>query len=96
MSDEPNQQRVEDQLFCFMDQHRVCGPDCMSFKVISDGNVNLDGGQQHCVLLSAIERTGRSLNIIGGLLNDHIKFVKNKEADRARAPGAPPDPLGRR
>lgn len=84
-----------DKLTCFADGDRFCGPDCMAYKTIPDENQQLDSGQQHCVLLSSIERTGRSLNIIGSVLNAISSRMKKREEDAMRGtPPAPPNPLG--
>lgn len=87
--------KTDDALFCFMDQQRVCGPDCMSFRTVPDENRQLDKAQQHCVILSSIERTGRSTNILASVLSEHLRHTKVKDADAQRgAPPAAPNPLG--
>jgi hypothetical protein len=86
-----------DKLTCFLDQGRFCDADCMAYKVVPDGNQQLDGGQQHCVLLSALERTGRALQGIGGLMNAlNTRWRKQSEDAQRGGPLAPPDPLGKR
>lgn len=86
-----------DRLACFFDQSRFCGADCMAYKTIPDKNAVLDGSQQNCVILSSIERTGRSLNIIGNILNEHLKLTRLQANDAKRgSPPPPPNPLGNR
>lgn len=93
MSD--SQDKPDDKLLCFLNKDRFCGPDCMAYKTIPDDNKQLDKGQQHCVLLSAIERTGRSTNIIAQLIDTILKRDKTKDADAKRgSPPAPPSPYG--
>lgn len=76
--------RRPDELMCFMNMERICGPDCVSFRTIPDENVQLDSNQQHCILLSSVERAGRSLNIIAGLINNVDKRMRRNEEDAQR------------
>lgn len=87
-----------DELYCFFDRERMCGPDCMAYKTVPDDNVQLDSSQVHCVLISSAERAGRSLNIIGSILNDISKRQKRKDDDheRARNIGSAIPPVGDR
>lgn len=75
----------EDRLTCFLSVDRFCGPDCISYKVIPDGNVQLDTSQQRCVLLSSVERTGRSLNIIASVLHEQNNRMRKAQEDAQRS-----------
>lgn len=85
---------ADDRLTCFLNPDRFCAADCMAYSVFPDENAHLDSGPKHCTIISSVERTGRSLNIIGGLLNELLKHQKHKEADAKRNMVAPLGPLG--
>lgn len=100
MSEEtgPKHLPVEDELYCFLDQHRPCGAECMAYKTMPDENKHLDPGQQHCVLLDNAEKAGHGLQVLAAVFGTWMKKQQTKEADAKRAaatPGvAPPNPMG--
>lgn len=88
---------MADNLTCLFDGRRFCGPDCMSYRTNPELNKELESAQQHCVIVSSVERTGRSLNIIGGILNEGFKFFKGKSAKEASGiVPTMPNPLGKK
>jgi len=77
-------------LACFLDQERLCGPDCMAF--LPEGERPTDGeytGRQWsgCLLLVNAHRSGKHLTILASLGDKLLK----RDADRQRAaqPAAP-------
>lgn len=75
-------------LTCFLNETRVCGPDCMAYTTFQSESPYLNAQQKHCVAVVGIERLGR---YAGGLLS----LLKKSEADAKRAARTtPPDPKG--
>ena len=92
---EPSQPIPNDKLACFLDQGRFCGPDCMAFVTVPEPSTHVDVAQVRCVLLTSVERAGRSLNILGQIANNALKYQQNRDADAKRGgPIAPPNPMG--
>jgi len=65
-------------LMCFLNDVRECGPSCMAFKDQVSESPYLDVQQKNCTLLVAVERVGR---YSGGL----FKLLKDFKDDAARA-----------
>ena len=84
---------MADELCCFMDHARICGADCTAYLTVPDANRQLDSTQAHCLLLSSVERTGRSLNIIGNLLD---RLEKRLQDQQRTVQPPPPNPMGSR
>lgn len=82
----------EESLYCFLNSDRPCGADCMAFKTVGQNNERLDSAQQHCVLLSSVERGGNGLNVLAAIAGVWIKDQKIRDADARRTAGAPPPP----
>jgi hypothetical protein len=56
-------------LACFIDQHRVCGADCMSYLPQAPEGAAYQGENwAHCLLLVNSERTGKHVVILVDLL----------------------------
>ncbi len=72
---------------CFLNDMRVCGPDCMAYStfVVKDQGLGLSDQQKHCSLLVGISRVGL---YSGGVLSQ----LKNNSADAKRSNVSPPDP----
>ena len=86
----PEEEGLDDDptngLFCFIDQSRPCGPDCMSFITHPrTPNKELSQQQQNCVLLSSIERGSRHLTIIAATMDGVRKAKRTVAADQQRA-----------
>lgn len=81
-----------DSLFCFLDNKRVCGPDCMSFVTFPKRGKDseLSDTQAHCELILSTERVGRHIAIIASVLVDGQRKQKTKELDEQRVKAAPP------
>lgn len=74
-------------LYCFLDGNRSCGPSCMSYTTFPKELPHaseLSGQQAHCVLLTSLERTGRSLVITTSLLVQKQRRAENRAADQKR------------
>lgn len=68
---------------CFLNQERVCGPDCMAYLTKPpEGPAYMGEQWAQCHLLVNADRTGRHLSIITTL-------VRNQQADAIRAQAAP-------
>lgn len=80
----------EEQVFCFLNNERVCGPDCVSYETfIKKANKELRGPAKHCVLLTSIERVGRHLPIIAKIMSDGLTATRRQAADQQREASAP-------
>ena len=75
-------------LVCFLNDQRICRPDCMAFTTEGSESPYLNDQQKHCMLIVSVERLAR---YSGGLLS----LAKNKKADDDRKTQAdPPGPQG--
>ena len=82
---------MTDVMFCFIDKARVCGGDCMAYQAFPRENKELQEMQTHCMLLSSIERIGRSTTIgmshlvkLQEMTNKEYIDRKNREMDAQR------------
>lgn len=99
MSDETHLP-VQNELYCFLpgNSDRPCTAECTAFKTVGPDNDRLDPAQQHCVLLTSIERVGNGVNVLAAVAGSWFKAAKNTAADARReaAGNKMPDPMGRR
>ena len=76
---------VKEQIDCYRDASRICGPDCVAW--VTNPPVNKGGltfTQYHCLLLSTAERMARHVTgIAAALANIHTK-AKTDAQDRER------------
>lgn len=88
--DELDDDHEKNGLNCFLNDTRVCGPDCMAYTTAASESPYLNDQQKHCVAIVGIERLGR---YAGGILST----IKKSDADAKRAPiPKAPDPMGGR
>jgi len=80
-----------DQLYCFMDAERVCGPECMAFLTFprKANSSELSEMQAHCTFLTSADRVGRNITILTSALINKTKADKLKDIDRARDQATP-------
>lgn len=84
----------QDQLYCFLDDKRLCNGSCVAYQgIVKEENPYLDGAQQHCVLLRSSEQTGRGAVVLAGVIRKDIIDRKNQAADAQRAAGMPKPPV---
>lgn len=97
---------VVDQLYCYRDKDRVCGPECTAWITHPrDDKSPLEGVQRHCAVLSSAERTARHVTGIAYILGNADKKAKIAAQDKQRAEALKPplpmdmgqkDPFGRK
>lgn len=70
-----------EQMMCFMDAERICGPDCMAFLTFPRraNSSELSEMQSHCTFLSSADRIGRNITILAAAL--HATSIRNKTKD---------------
>jgi len=87
-----------EQMMCFMDAERICGPDCMAFLTFPRraNSSELSEMQSHCTFLSSADRIGRNITILASALHDTARRAKTKDmdAEREKAKGPPATQLG--
>lgn len=77
---------------CFMDQYRICGPDCMSFlPKPPEGPEYLGEQWAQCLLLVNAQRVGKHTVIIASELVNIRKKNSQAQAEAVRAQ-RPPEP----
>lgn len=70
-------------LFCYKDQHRPCGPECMAFlPQVPEGATYVGVQWAHCHLLVNAERVGKHVIII-------VDLLKQARAANLRSQPAP-------
>ena len=76
---------IKEQIDCYRDAKRICGPDCVAWVTNPPKNKGgLAFTQHHCLLLSAAERTARHVTgIAAALASIHTK-AKTDAQDRER------------
>lgn len=88
LPDELDDDHEKNGLNCFLNDSRVCGPDCMAYTTFPSESPYLTAEQQHCSALVGMERLGR---YAGGLL----QLFKKRDADERRFQREePPNPKG--
>jgi hypothetical protein len=66
----PNQSEGASGPGCFIDQHRICGPDCMAYLPQKpEGKAYIGEQWAHCHLLVNADRAGRHIVILTDMLN---------------------------
>lgn len=71
---------------CFLDQARICGPDCMSFLTKPpEGPAYLGETWAKCHLLVNVDRVGRHLVVLADIQNRVFRMREKEAADTARA-----------
>lgn len=79
-------------VYCFLQEERVCGPDCIAFMSRpADGN-QLDPQQRNCLVLVSGERLARHATIGVKVVSDLFTFMKRADADVRRTEQRPPTP----
>lgn len=79
-----------DLLMCFMDQNRVCGPDCVAY--LTARPEGKDYEQQPwacCTLLVNAHRGGKHLTVLAQIGADVMKHMRIKSADAVREANNP-------
>ncbi len=77
-------------LACFMDQGRVCGPDCMAYLPQAPGEPDYQGENwAHCHLLINAHRGGKHLVIIAGAASKIAGLQRQAAAEAVRTQKAP-------
>lgn len=90
--------REEDRkngLYCFLNDKRACGADCMAFIAAPDGADYRDQQWANCLLLVNAHRGGKHLIVLASAAGQAIQNAKNEAADRVRTQPGPPSPTGR-
>jgi len=80
----PDEQELQlTDLMCFFNSERVCGAECMAYTTQEAEAKLLNEQQKHCVVLVALERTGRHSGMA-------IKAVRDLKDEIVRAAMQPP------
>lgn len=76
---------------CWLDQHRLCGPDCAAFLTKPPDGVAYQGeGWARCLLLVNADRVGRHLVIITQITDRLERQRRTEVADQKRpSPSVP-------
>lgn len=81
------------KLFCFINEVRVCGPDCMAYTThpvrSKAGSSALSPEQGHCVLLLEADRIGRNSTVLTKTVIDATKAIKLQRQDAQRDANTP-------
>jgi hypothetical protein len=74
-------------LYCFLNDERVCGAECMAFITFPKQSDNSELGKQqaHCALLNNADRLGRNVVIAVSMLARAEKKKRSAEADQKRS-----------
>ena len=83
-------------LYCFLNQKRGCGADCMAYVTFphKGKEAELNSQQSHCEFVLAAERASRHIALIASAVIDTQRKQRIREADeqRVKAAGPPLDP----
>ncbi len=84
-SEEEVDDSIKDQIDCYRDRMRICGPDCVAWVTHPPENKGkLSFTQMHCLMLSTAERTARHVTLMAMVLGDIYKKNKTATADQQR------------
>ncbi len=76
---------IHEQIDCYRDKNRICGPDCVAWVTDPPANKgSLSFTQEHCLLISAAERTARHVTGIAAALHHMHNKAKTDNEDRQR------------
>jgi len=74
-----------DEVYCFLNQGRPCSAECIAYKTIPDRNEQLDTAQPHCVIVNALEKTGRGIHVLSAVFGTWMKDIRAKAEKEASA-----------
>lgn len=75
---------------CFIDQGRICGPDCMAFLPQPPSEPDYQGeGWAHCHVLVNAHRLGKHLVILAGAVSKVAGIQRQAAAEAVRTQKAP-------
>jgi hypothetical protein len=75
-------------LNCFLDKHRGCGPDCMSYALNTPGD-QYNEPWCHCIALVSVFRISKHMVIMAQQNGEMVAMAKTNEADAVRTTNAP-------
>ena len=79
------------ELVCFLDKERGCGPDCMAFSINTPGpDYNEPWG--HCLYLASLFRISKHAVIMAQHSEISVRMMHAATADSVRASNAPQVP----
>jgi hypothetical protein len=82
------EQPPEEELYCFINADRECGPECMAFSSVPAESPHLSMRQRSCTLLVGVERAGRYMGGLVQLVRSAQQDEKTKQQDAARIAAA--------
>lgn len=75
-------------LACFLDQGRICGPDCMSYlSARPEGKHYIGEHWPSCHLLVNVDRMGRHLVVLADIGTKLVGMKRNEQRSSEKAPG---------
>ena len=84
----------ESRSACFINQERICGPDCMAYLTAApEGKAYMGENWAHCMILINLDRTGRHLTILANTNSSLFSLKRNEVADGQRLNQQPPPPV---
>lgn len=79
------------QMICFLDKTRGCGPDCLSYSINAhSSDYNEPWG--HCVVVASMFRIGKHLVVLAQQGDAQLSIQRTTVADNTRASNAPTVP----
>lgn len=87
MATEEQVPQLTEELYCYRDASRLCGPECTAW--VSNPVEDVKGRQtfiqRHCLLLSSTERMARHVVILAGVVAELSVRLKVDAQDKKRA-----------
>ncbi len=84
-SEEEVDSSIKEQVDCFRDRNRICGPDCVAWVTHPpEDKGRLTFTQRHCLELSCLERSARHTTILASTLAEMFKKSRTAAADQQR------------
>ena len=78
-------------LICFLDKDRGCGPDCMGYTINTPGD-HYNEPWCHCTVLMSMFRISKHVVILAQHGAESLEMMRTTEADTVRAGNAPAVP----
>jgi hypothetical protein len=75
-------------LVCFNDKDRACGPDCMAYTLNTPG-AEYNDMWAHCLYLTSLFRISKHVILLAQQGDENMRLVKNATADLVRAGNGP-------
>lgn len=89
----PDEKNEKQELYCFMNQGRLCSAECMAFETFApEGEDYKNKPWANCMVLVNTHRIGKHLVVLASGAGKLFNLLSTESADRKRTNQPPPAP----